>query len=436
MITFKKVTLSSALAVMVASCGNVEINEKSTDSLVNTQGNTLNNFTCAAQSSWVFSPNNPPDEIPGGGQNLCQFYEFSWQWFISLMNKRNGEQRVYQDIASYPVFLGLGKNSCKENTATSKLFVRTGKDNQVTGGDFTLPAEMNQALGNAVIYDQNENIVLYQARFDKNMCNVVQSSPTLPAGTTEIKSSWRTITAADKANYIWITSDTNNNGSIEDTELYGMVGFHLVKSTELHPEFIWATFEHKNNAPDCQKQPNLKKSNDWSFTSKSCAIQLPTGSSIVSCNFNKTLTPAKTDDSPLTGSPTEICQVYAQGTAPGDNQADKNRGNIVSINAELTDIFNTLPDSNSLQVLRNYKIVGALWENDIKQPSSVKANQRGSIQLANTTMETNAQQGFSGVIYTSPAQVKPAANCFDCHNYTAPEKNADVSHMFKHITGK
>ena len=427
----KAISLPFVLAMLSAGCGNQSIHESSAVSTA-----SVDPSFCAANASWVQKPQGAPAEVPGNGADLCQFYQFSWQWFIALMDAPNGTQRVFLDSQKYPVFLGEGQNSCADNNTESKLFVRSLKDNTVDSNDFVAPNEMNQAFNNAVIYDQQGNIVLYEARIDRGMCAVPKGSPTLPAGTTEIKSSWRTIEKADKPNYVWIQSDTNNNGTLESDELYGMVGFHLVKSTPLHPEFIWATFEHKLNAPDCQKKPISGQADHWTFTSESCAKQLPNPPATSTCHFNKVLEPASGGSSPLTGEATEICQVYAQGTRPGDNQADKNRENIITINTQLSAIFSGLNDSNALKVLKNYKIVGALWENDVSQPSSVLANQRGSIQLANTTMETNAQQGFSDPEYTGTNNLKPAANCFACHNYTGRSTNAGVSHIFKYIHGK
>lgn len=425
---YKALTLPLAFA-LTSGCGNQEVRPPEQASI------TVDPSFCAASADWVKYPDRAPAEVPGNGADLCQFYQFSWQWFIALMDTPDSKQRVFLDSQKFPVFLGKGKNSCATNNVESKLFVRTQKDNVVDSNDFVAPNEMNQAFKNAVIYDQAGNVILYEARIDRGMCAVPEGSATLPAGTTEIKSSWRTIGETDKPNYVWIQSDTNNNGALEDDELYGMVGFHLVKSTELHPEFIWATFEHKLNAPDCQKRPMAGQSDHWTFTSESCAKQLPNPASTSTCDFNKVLEPASDDSSPETGKPTEICQVYAQGTRPGDNQADKNRENIITINGQLSAIFGGLGKGNALKVLQNYEIVGALWENDITLPSTNLANQRGSIQLANTTMETNAQQGFSDLEYTGASNLQPAANCFNCHGYTGRSSNAGISHIFSEIHG-
>ncbi|MCG7534926.1 hypothetical protein [Pseudoalteromonas sp. OOF1S-7] len=422
-----KLSMLTAAVTTLMACST----EPSGSADSNNTASSQDPLFCPASISWVTQPNSPPSEIPGGGQNLCQFYQFSWQWFISLLNAPTGEERTFLNEDRYAIYLGNGQNSCAPNSLQSKLFVRGDKDPHTTSEDFTAPHEMNQALNNAVLYDQNGNIVLYETRFDRGMCNVAQGSATLPAGTTEIKTSWRKINEKDMLNYVWIRSDTNNNGELEADELYGMVGFHLVISTKEHPEFIWATFEHTHNAPDCQKanQPTA----DWSFASEQCTSGLPKPDT--SCAFNKTIDPTKTGDSPLTGAPTEVCQVYAQGTADGDNQAKHNRANIISLNEQLSKVFKRMPTYNSLRVLAKYELVGGLWLNDVSQPSSDHDNQRGSIQLANTTMETNAQQGFSEVVYTGPQNLQPAANCFNCHGYPGPTNNASVSHIFSSIHG-
>ncbi len=343
-------------------------------------------YICSADPNWILDPAYPSEVKYGKNAQLCQFYQFSWQTFINLMSKPSGQERKYQSQANYPVFLGDKINSCTNDSITSQLFIRTQKDALTSSQDFVLPTGENQALSDAVLYDQNGNIVLYEARFDRNMCKVEKSSATLPPLTTEIKSSWRKITESDKKDYIWVESDTSGNGKLEADEIYGLVGFHLVKSTLLHPEFIWATFEHRKNAPDCQKVSPTAANKSWSFASESCAKSLPTPNA--NCNFNKTL---DHEDTPShVGTPTEVCQVYAQGTRSGDNQSEKNRSDIITINAQINIMFNLLPISSSLAVLKNYELVGAIWENDVTQPSTDKTNLRGSIQLANTTMETNA----------------------------------------------
>lgn len=433
-----KLLIVAAFLVVVVCCTQMQKNgEYSKDTVVNSNNSNASpsatpSTDCAASVDWVNNPQNAPAEIPGGGQNLCQFHQFSWQWFLALMNKA-GDSRVFENQQNYPLFQAAGTDSCGATTIKSRIFVRSMKDENGPVNDFILPERIGQAGGGATIYDQNGNVVYYEVRFSRDQCALPSDAKMFPAGTTEIKVSYRVIKDADKANYVWINADINGDGKIEPNELLGMVGFHLVKSTALHPEFVWATFEHKLNVPECQSPPDTSK--DYSFISDACAAQLPNSVDPKTCNLN-----SATPGTVLSGgTPTQICRVYHDSSKPGDNQYDSNVSDIDQLNAQLTGptgFITALPADNSLAVLKNYMLVGALWENDITQPSSNLGNQRGSIQLANSTMETTFQQApnFNSMPYTGTSNLQPASNCFACHAYT-PNNNITQSHIFTAIHG-
>ncbi len=435
-----KVLIISAFLVIVVCCTQMQKpGDYSTNNTVvnNNNSNVSPAVTpsgdCPASADWVSNPQNAPAEIPGGGQNLCQFHQFSWQWFLALMNAA-GDSRTFENQQNYPLFQANGVNSCTATTVKNRIFVRSLKDENGPVNDFILPERIGQAGGGATIYDQNGNVVYYEVRFSRDQCSLPADAKMFPAGTTEIKVSYRVITDADKPNYVWINADINGDGKIEPNELLGMVGFHLVKSTALHPEFVWATFEHKLNVPECQAAADTSK--DWSFTSETCAAQLPNSVDPKVCNFN-----SATPQTVLSGgTPTQICRVYHDSSKPGDNQYDSNVSDIDQLNAQLTGptgFISTLPATNPLAVLKNYMLVGALWESDITQPSSNLGNQRGSIQLANSTMETTFQQApnFTPMPYTGTSNLQPATNCFACHGYT-PGNNVAQSHIFSSIQGQ
>ena len=403
----------------------------------NTNGNSSPaTATCDASATWVSNPQGAPSEIPlGKDAQICQFHQFSWQWFLAMMNmSADNVTRTFQVEANFPLLQATGTNSCTTTGVKTRIFVRTQKDDDNPNDDFTLPEKIAQAGDGASIYDQNGNVVFYEVRFSRDQCNTPQTAAMFPAGTTEIKVSYRVITAADKPNYVWINADINGDGTTGTDELLGMVGFHLVKSTPLHPEFVWATFEHKSNVPECQAAP-VTPAPAYSFTSAKCAAELPNSVQPSTCSFN-TAAAGKV----LSGGPkTEICRVYHDGTMTGDNQASTNVSNIDSLNAQLvgpTGFITVLPDTNPLAVLKNYILVGALWENDVTQPSTVTTNQRGSIQLANSTMETSFQMapGFASQPYTGTGNLQPATNCFGCHGYV-PGNNTQLSHTFSKILG-
>lgn len=439
-----KVLVVSAFLVIVVCCTQTQQpSSNSNNTNLTTAGNvgaTPSPSPCNASVNWVNNPQNAPDEIPNNGATLCDFHQFSWEWFLAMMNV-SGETRVFQNEQNYPLYLGKGKDSCGSTGVKTNVFIRTRKDDNNENDDFILPEDIRQAGSDAIIYDQKGNIVFYEVRFSRSECtqDPTQTQFTDPL-TTEIKVSYRVITDADKPNYVWINADINGDGRTEPNELLGMVGFHLAKSTKSHPEFVWATFEHKLNVPECQSPADPTKT--WSFTSAQCASQLPNSVNQQQCSFNTAAAPSST---PVLsgGTPNQICRVYHAGTNTGDNQYQSNISDIDMLNAQLvgpSGFITNLPADNPLAVLKNYILVGALWVTNPANPATVD-NQRGSIQLANTTMETTFQQtdqNGNSVPYTGTGAnlQNGAVNCFACHNYNGPSTNVGLSHIFPHIKGQ
>jgi hypothetical protein len=171
----------------------------------------------------------------------------------------------------------------------------------------------------------------------------------------------------------------------------------------------------------------------WSFLSASCAACLssPDTTCFSACNYN-----AASPATSLSGTPTEICRVFADGTAPGDNKGAENVADVDALNAQLVGpngILSALPPSNPLAVLANYFNVGALWVSDPTQSAS-SANQRGSLQLANATMETTFQGTLTLNGSSIQAGTSGVVNCFACHQYTPGQTaTSGLSHIFDDI---
>jgi hypothetical protein len=200
-----------------------------------------------------------------------------------------------------------------------------------------------------------------------------------------------------------------------------MIGFHIAIATPDHPEFVWATFEHDVNVPDCAAPSTT---NGWSFTSAACATALQNKDplAIIQCSFNNASAQTSTK-----GSPTEICREYPYGSAASDPNFAENVEDITSLNNNVQPYL-----KDNFSVLKNYFNLGALWVSDVTQ-RSVFGNQRGSLRLANSVMETDFQDVDLTANFIS--------NCFGCHNYTgtatpASGKNTtsgDLSHIFDDI---
>lgn len=80
-------------------------------------------------------------------------------------------------------------------------------------------------------------------------------------GALELKASWKVVAEGeDTSGMFTMTTNVaklvNRGGKIAidpsqtETLKVALVGFHIGGVVKGHPEMIWATFEHKDNAPD------------------------------------------------------------------------------------------------------------------------------------------------------------------------------------------
>lgn len=377
---------------------------------------------CTADAGWISSP-NPPTEIGGpnpppvANETNCQFYQFAYQWFFAMTQPvgTSGERKfetlnVYQPNQT-------SQCSAKQLTGRANIakafFVRTPKP-KVNDFNSVIPEDIEQATGDP-LYDQNGNVVLYYVLYSPNECQATSAG--FQPNTIEIKTSWRILSTNDPAYY---TMTATVQGLSPNPVTLGLVGFHLVINTQLHPEFVWATFEHVNNAPDCTN-PQAPPAAGWSFLSAACATCLQQNgvNGCSQCNFNNDPTGGTPPPGGygLTGTPTQVCRVYNDGTDPGSttggNNNDTNRFNIDTLNSQIAGFLSQLSSDNPMAVWKNYKLVAGLWTNG-GVDSGGNDVQRGSLEAANTTMETFFQQ--------------PSQNCFTCHAYDHTQP-LGVSHI-------
>lgn len=449
-------TLISALILACASSSFVQSTPYSEPTIAAVAeravtGGTSALKSCVAQSSWFSSPSMPSEVKTSDGPNdssFCDFYQFSWQTFAYLMAKSKNNPSVinFQDNTQFNQLEinadGSPANSCDDKHDSKVLFIRTAKHEE-NDTDIVIPEMIGQAGGSATIYDQNGNVVYYDVRFSKNMCNVkaIQQLQNFPAGTTEMKTAWKVLGQNDDPND-FITMDAHITPVVSDqsdtqkTKL-GMIGFHVAVATKAHPEFVWATFEHKVNAPDCTLP---KTTTGWSFASQACASGLKNNQA--TCEFNN-----PTKRTKVTGTPSQICRMYPYGSSKDDHKFADNVNSITSLNRNVQPYL-----SGHFEVLKNYFIVGALWVSDIQQGSYTRptdgqavtqvSNQRGSLRLANTVAETEYQKVNTAAINLN-GESSPSAgfvsNCFGCHNYEGLDSNISnttsnsLSHIFDDI---
>lgn len=419
---------------------------------------------CKAEAEWFpHSQTTEPDHAKfptGNSVTNCDFHQWSWQMFLWLT--QTDEQTQEPRFLSYQspdALLPEGAESSGILTAKA-LLPRMAKSNEVHSLD-----EIAQAGSDAILVGLNGRAIYYSQYINQTFVDFVKENnlnkpesvrkfnpdTSFPVGTIELKASWKIVQENESADGFFIKKDhvyklKNKNGQIQldlsaapQEVTLALVGLHIGGVVEGHPEMIWATFEHKNNAPNVK--PGIQPSevvSDENFTFYEA------GTKYKNCNVNaigrQTLDEATQTISPVT----QICRLYQYGNAPnspsGMSQSiAKNDANIETLNAS---VIPELKDS----VWDNYAEVGAIWflaENGLKpnmsldqylgnvaEGSKERIDLTGSFKLSNSTIET----------FTQTQSTKD--NCFRCHNTqqqikegydSLPGMNLNISHTFVNL---
>ncbi len=400
-------------------------------------------------------PNNNGD--PKDSSN-CDFYKFGWQWFLYLVRPNSAVPTIrnFEDRSIYPI---IDVDNCNSIPASPTTERKVGAS---LTHSIAFPEAVGQAGPGDALYDKNGNITFYNRRFTKSECYTASgkninyggnfpdagaANPNFPTGVdqvVEFKSSWRIITEAEKANYYWVTAEIANVGP----KTVGMTGMHVVVNTHNHSEFVWLTWEHKDNAPDCTVTLDSTSgafnlgppANGWSYASSACSacvkpLYATNGTDLVTscasqCNFKAKGTLPVTRDGKivLTGTPSNICRTdhFGGGTADNLQAVQDTNTSFVGPDGALTKLAATDP----MAIWSNYFLGGGIWDNLAKKTSNTQKFSTyvaGSLDLANMAMESFTQSDDttgSGHFY------KPG--CFFCHDGQA-DQTANVSHILSNI---
>ncbi|MDI5986448.1 hypothetical protein QLQ85_16775 [Halomonas sp. M4R5S39] len=416
---------------------------------------------CTAPNDW-FSSRFPHTPFPDGNQfpdvskvSNCDFHQWAYQMFLWLSRPASDAQGAplnFQTLASPKALFPKDGHSPKDKAYPGRgedeqpdIHVRVAKS-QNTADHVDI---FQAGPGAGVLVDQGGNVVYYTGLLNREFWDFVKEkrlydlsaltsvSPMLdfPVNSLELKLSWRiaAILGDDgQPQQVFIPSASDYfhteeqtvpvvkvvDGKITDNTKQkqemrvqlALIGMHVVGVVKDHPEFIWATFEHQANAPDCSAVPSGGASpvGDLAWS-----LYTPESPLAVQNQFDV--------NNPLTA--VSVCRQVPFGG--GDPQ---NIDNIKSLNAS---VASQLGDS----VWANYQLVGAQWTTGsgaipgpngfLPLDAEAQSQFRGSHNLANTTMETFTQD----------------ANCFACHNagvhtvtvddsgQIVPAKHLNLSHF-------
>lgn len=350
------------------------------------------------------------------------FHEISWEYFLWLTSEaESGKfifETMYTDAAIRP--------ESKDDT------------NHILGG-------VQQANSEGILVDRNGRAVYTTMMIDKVYRDFVldhklydaeallefPGDTSFPVGALSLKAAWKIVTDGEDTSGMYarraeikLLSDDNGtigipeNPETQDGVLVALVGFHIAIVVEGHPEAIWATFEHVDNAPyvvSGQRRDKPVSDEDFTFYAAKTPMQ--------DSNINGK--PVLTLDT-ATQQLTPVTQVALQYRLGGGSSVNQN--NIDRLN---TRMHSRLPAGS---IWRNYFEVGAVWfvEKDALKPdwnpNSGEDLITGSVRLSNSVIETFTQH------------IESENECFSCHNTMSlttvppgkaviPGKNVLTSHI-------
>lgn len=395
------------------------------------------------------APPFPTEDTVNPNAEDCVFHQWSWEAFVwataigpdgharfTTLHNVDELGKPAAAISKGPKPLGLKPRDLKPPGARQN---RAGDD----------PAQ----AGGGVLVDQTGQIVWYSTHMNDAYFSFLQqyggagylnAAPSLnfPVGAAVFKASWKVVPDGTTPAGFYTEKTTvpllvNKPGGGIMVDPSGktrpvtvvLVGLHVVGVTANHPEFLWATFEQIQNAPDLpagMAYNSTQPVSNQSFTFY--AANTPANACNVRATELKVTDPVKQTVAPVTN----VYRQFATGGADAARTFDINAVNS-GAQSEMAHMNTANPPQPKETVWANYKLIGTLWlQARTLSPGVSQLEKQGvaSIDLANATLETyfqGPQNNFNG---------NPMANCFMCHNTGAstsgpkkyPGKNINLSH--------
>ncbi|MBC3906547.1 hypothetical protein [Undibacterium umbellatum] len=457
-------SISSAAVIAIAAIGiitalpSIALAQQSPASSTST-------ISCNASSTWVSNPS-----LPGDVQNTdnCSFQQYMWQAMLYLVQPVATGSKVLQFktfMPSYGIFVDPGKTptawgkvpkptyckgpstlkqSLKQNYVFSNLTLQAGVGQPLI--DKSLNRVFYGVSVNKPSYDFITGCGLYQAQCSLTLAPDLVDPPgykvvdipglypdlEFPTGAMQLKTAWKILTPDEMAGKTFYSTKGSvkspDKNCMENVDL-GLVGMHIVSKTPTQPEFIWGTFEHRNNAPYCSTtdaKPPL--GGNWTFYNPNC-----TGGNCTPNHYAE-------------GKATQVCTMHPWGDPtigtmpnnlncsstppPGyicDPDTQKfviqpSTANLQALDISVQKMLAALPAGDANKLWANYSLVGNVWTARGTLPPSMQV-QVGSLSGSNNSMETYVQNGVSNI--------QNPYNCFSCHNQDGKSKGQSLSEAIK-----
>ena len=211
------------------------------------------------------------------------------------------------------------------------------------------------------------------------------------------------------------------------TVTVGLVGLHIIHKTVSGQQFIWATFEHEDNAPSTADDPNPRRQPPYTYHNPDCDPQTDhyrcRPNAVPGRPCTSMTPPAPPNCSPY-DAPIQVVRAHPLDTPPASPNND-----IVGLNEAVQKmIASQNPDS----VFQHYQLVNVLWPN---MSTPVPAGAQVPLTcgdatpspaqevVANTVIETYLQGGEGGEPDPQPdpcnagSKSVPGTTCLSCHAF-------------------
>lgn len=432
---------------------------------------------CPSVPAWL--PNTPAptyDKPLPHPEPDCGFYKPAWQTFLFATQPDTDGRAAF---LSYPTISDVfgRKFAVKFAPQRGKMLSLAPRSLKGSNDPSTDPAGKaavvnagaRQAGLNGLLVDQRGNPVFYAIHMNQTFADFVgrnglttkaalqaaDANLPLEKGGLELKSAWQIVPAGSSGDGFITTqalvpvlkqvgSSIDVDESAPPREVtVALLAIHVVFALEGHPEMIWATFEHVDEAgvgdlapagpfPDGSTNNAPVNPNNFILykggTSTPPANQLPGDADLVAA-FDS-VTQSFTKGGTFQTSIFRLFPTSKQQNVPEDDD-------VVSLNGHMRDDFAKRgPDKRS-----RYRLVGAIWLDHpettfllgkpLANPPGVGPDSDGAIVVGEDGLSSMAMESFTQDTFV---------NCFSCHdarrvtdtqgNVLMTAKKLNVSHIF------
>lgn len=403
---------------------------------------------CECEASWFPHEQTPPPKEGDGSPfdtkstTNCIFHQWSWQKFLWLTKPLASGNPLFLDsltvvsseMAPVSPELGLKLVLSSVNQAGFEGVL-------VSNAKFVA----GKKAGDTVFYSIHVNKkfmdkAILAASYINSGKIPANNLETFPVGSLELKVSWISTTAIPKEKlgeyYVTKAAVRNSKGQYV-SKTVALLGMHVVGVVKNHPEFIWATFEHKEMAPVYDW-----KKNEVSSETERLLYEKGKTSGLQGIMWD---TPT---NKPFLQNKAFVLYEYGVPKVLGTDAYMKTSQSEPA-NFDNIDKINKCVESKLKDVFKNYFYNGSIWLNtdgltpEQQAKTIVKSKissvlpdslARGSSNLANITMETYTQTFKKDVHVINAANL---VNCFTCHqskNFDTIRKGKSplyLSHVFE-----